>query len=113
MHEMSIVMGLVDIIKEEMERHGAKRLCSVRVKIGKLTAVVPEALNFCFDIITKGTPMEGAKIIMEFPPLKAYCIDCNKEFEIEEYVFRCPSCGSEKILTDGGRDLSIEELEVD
>ncbi len=113
MHEMSIVMGLVDIIKEEMERHGAKRLRSVRLKIGKLTAVVPDALNFCFEIITKGTSMEGAKIIMEFPPLMAHCMDCDKEFEIEEYVFKCPRCGSEKILTNGGRDLSIEELEVD
>lgn len=113
MHEMSIAQGLIEIIEEEMEKHGAKTLRSVHLRIGQLSAVVPEALSFCFEVITEGTALQGARLYMEIVPLKGYCPGCEAEFEIVDYAFVCPSCGSTRIETTAGRDLSIVELEVD
>lgn len=112
MHEMSVAQSLIEIIKEEMVKHEASVLQSVRLKIGQLSAVVPESLSFCFEVMTSGTELEGAKLIMEVVSLKGTCQECNNTFEIRNYAFECPCCGSQKILTISGQDLSIVEMEV-
>jgi len=113
MHEMSIAQSLIDIIQEEMNRHEATFLKSVRLNIGQLSAVVPESLSFCFEVITTGTPLEGAELIMDMVPLTGSCRACKETFEIEDYAFSCPSCGSPEIDTISGQDLSIVEMEVE
>lgn len=113
MHEMSIAQSLIDVLREEMLKHNAKNLRSVRLNIGQMTAIVPDALSFCFQVITDGTELEGARLIMDIIPLMGYCSACEKEFEIKDYAFACRSCGSTKINTIGGQDLSIVEMEVD
>ena len=113
MHEMSIAQSLIEMIKEEMQRHDAKTLRSVRLNIGEMTAVVPDALSFCFEVATTGTELEGARLIMDIIPLKGFCRDCKMEFVIKEYTFICPSCLSTKIEIIAGQDLSIVEIEVD
>jgi hydrogenase nickel incorporation protein HypA/HybF len=113
MHEMSIAQSLIDIIQEEMDRHQATSLRSVRLNIGQLSAVVPESLSFCFEVITTGTPLEGAELIMNMVPLTGACRSCGETFEIENYAFTCPKCDSPEIDTVSGQDLSIVEMEVD
>ena len=113
MHEMSIAQSLIEIIQDEMEKHGASVLRSVRLHIGQMSAVVPEALSFCFQVITEGTALEGARLDMEVIPLKGSCRKCGSEFEIKDYAFVCPICAGTEIDSIAGQDLSIVELEVD
>jgi hydrogenase nickel incorporation protein HypA/HybF len=113
MHEMSIAMSMIEIVREEMRKCNANTLRSVRLNIGQMSAVVPNALSFCFEVITKGTRMEGARLLMDVIPLRGYCSICEKEFEIKDYVFACPSCGTKKIETISGQDLAIVEIEVE
>ena len=113
MHEMSIAQSLLDIIQEEMRKHNAKILKSVRLDIGQLSAIVPESLSFCFEVMTSGTELEGAELIMEIIPLRGTCRECSREFEIKEYAFECPHCRSPNIDTIAGQELSIVEMEVD
>jgi hydrogenase nickel incorporation protein HypA/HybF len=113
MHEMSIAQSLIDILKEEMGKHDARTLKSVRLNIGQLSAIVPDALSFCWQVITEGTEMEGAQLHMDVIPLQGWCKTCEKEFEIENYAFECPLCGGTEIETIAGQDLSIVEMEVE
>jgi len=83
---MSIAQSLIQILQEEMAKHGAATLRSVRLSIGEMSAIVPESLSFCFEIITQGTPLEGAKLLMDRIPLKGYCPDCDQPFEIKDFV---------------------------
>jgi len=103
----------VDIIREEMEKHRATVLRSVHLHIGQLSAIVPEALSFCFEVMTSGTNLEGARLDMEIIPLRGVCRACHKEFEIQNYAFECPHCGNRDIQTISGQELSIVEMEVD
>jgi hydrogenase nickel incorporation protein HypA/HybF len=113
MHEMSIAQSLIAILEEEMEKHRARSLKSVRLHIGRMSAVVPDALSFCFQVITEGTALEGAKLDMEIIPLRASCRECGNEFEVKDYVFVCPECSSTRIDSIAGQDLSIVEMEVE
>ncbi len=60
MHEMSIIQSVIEIINEEMEKNDATILRSIRLNIGKMSAIVPDSLSFCFEVITTGTRLEGA-----------------------------------------------------
>ena len=113
MHEMSIAHSLIEIIKEEMEKHDAKVLRSVRLNIGQMSGVVPDSLSFCFEVITAGTEWEGARLVMDLVPLEGFCRACEDAFQIENYAFSCPACGSKEIEVLGGQDLSIVDMEVD
>ena len=113
MHEMSIAQSLIDIIQEEMSKNNAKTLRSVRLNIGQMSAIVPDSLSFCFEVIVSGTDMEGARLDMDIIPLKGYCQTCEEAFEIEDYNFICPLCGGTKIETISGQDLTIVEIEVE
>ncbi len=113
MHEMSIAQSLIHILQEEMAKHGAKSLRSVRLSVGELTAIVPESLSFCFEIIVQGTPLEGAKLLMDRIPLRGYCPQCDETFDIKDFVFVCPTCANTAIETIEGQELSIVEMEVE
>ncbi|MBT8342224.1 MAG: hydrogenase maturation nickel metallochaperone HypA [Desulfatitalea sp.] len=110
---MAITQSLVDIIAEEMRAHRAGKLLNVRVQIGQMTAVVPDALRFCFDILTQHTPMAGAELIVEWVPVQARCESCERTFEVKDHAFVCPVCGRSAAATSAGRELSIVEIEVE
>ncbi|MBW1787146.1 MAG: hydrogenase maturation nickel metallochaperone HypA [Deltaproteobacteria bacterium] len=113
MHEMSIAQSLIDILQEEMTRHNATVLKTVRLRIGELSAIVPDSLSFCFEIAIKDTNMEGARLNMDVIPLRGACRDCQNEFDIKDYAFECPQCQGTNIDTISGQDLSIVEMEVE
>ena len=112
-HEMSIAQNLIDVLKEEMTKHQVKTLRSVRLNIGQMSAIVPDALSFCFQVITDGTELEGVKLLMDIVPLMGYCHACDKEFEIKDYTFLCPTCGGTKIDTIGGQGMSVVEMDAE
>ena len=113
MHELSIAQSIVDIIQEEMGKHGAKTLKSVHLNIGEMSSIMHDSLSFCFKIITADTQLDGADLIMETIPLKGYCKSCDHEFKIKNYAFVCTLCGGSNIDAVSGRDLSIVEIEVE
>ena len=113
MHEMSIAQSLIDIIQEEMIKHGASHLRSVRLRIGQLSAVVPQSISFCFEVMTSGTNLEAATLNMEIIPPEGVCRGCSHTFEIEDYAFECPHCHGVDIETISGQDLAIVDMEVD
>ena len=113
MHEMSIAQSLIDIITEEMLKHEASSLKSVRLHVGQMSGIVPDALSFGFEVLTSDTKLAGAELIIEVIPLTGRCLDCKRKFDIEDYAFECPHCGSPNIKTISGQDLSIQEIDVD
>lgn len=123
MHEMAVAQSLLSIIQQEMERHGATRLLAVRVKHGTLAGIVPQALEFAFQTLTVGTPLEGARLEMLEVPLKLACFECGHEFSPEApeagprnlpLVTPCPACGEEighRVVQ--GKELFLDHLEVE
>jgi hydrogenase nickel incorporation protein HypA/HybF len=113
MHEMSIVQSIIDIVQQEMARHQVSKVTVIRLVVGEFTAVVPDSLTFCFELITKDTPLEGVKIELEQVPLTGRCRACGKEFPIVEYRFVCPECQSNEIEAVSGKELFIKEIEAE
>jgi hydrogenase nickel incorporation protein HypA/HybF len=113
MHEMAIAQSIMDIVEQEMSRHGVTKLSAIRLVVGEFTAVVPQSLSFCFEMITKDTPLEGVKLEMEQVPLTGRCSGCGEEFAIQEYRFVCPKCESKEIEMIAGKELFVKEIEAE
>ena len=109
MHELGITQNIVAIVTEKA---GSRKVRRVTLEIGKLSAIEPNAIRFCFDLCAEGSVLEGAQLeIMEVDGL-AQCKTCAREFELTLMAGTCP-CGSTDINCVAGQELNIKEMEVD
>ena len=114
MHELSIAMSLVDIASEEALRLGPARVVAIHVRIGAISGVVPDALQFAWELASNGTAVDGARLQIEEVPVTIYCEVCNAEQTLPSpQHFRCPVCDELALQIRGGRDLAMTALEVD
>lgn len=113
MHEMSLCESIVQILETEADKQGFSRVNVVRLEIGVLSHVEPEAMMFCFDAVTKDTLADGARLDILRPPGEAWCMDCDAKVEIEQRLNPCPLCGGVKLKLIGGEQMRIKDLEVD
>ncbi|HBZ44110.1 MAG TPA: hydrogenase maturation nickel metallochaperone HypA [Maritimibacter sp.] len=112
MHEMSLAEGMREIIVDNAAKHNAKRISRVRVEIGRFAGVEKDALSFAFDVVMRGSPAEGAELVMIDLPGRANCFGCGETVQIEDRLDPCPRCGSLQLMPDGGDEMRIKDLEV-
>jgi hydrogenase nickel incorporation protein HypA/HybF len=115
MHEASIAQNVIDSVLRLVEEGTVKgRLARVYLKVGKLTAVVPDNLQFMFGVLSEDGPLAGVKLEIEEIPIRARCAVCEAGFEmLEEIRLVCPKCGSTDTRFETGRELLIDAVEVD
>lgn len=109
MHELGITQNIVAIVTEHAQQAKVKR---VVLEIGQLSAIMPDAIRFCFDICSQGTVLDAAKLeIREIPGL-GKCRVCGGEFNLDIHFAIC-QCGSREIDIIAGEELKIKEIEVE
>ena len=100
MHEMAITQSVVDAV---CEHAAGRRVHSVKLEVGALCAVVPDAMTFCFELATEGTVADGASLEVDMRPGEARCRTCGAGFELNDLILLCP-CGSADVDVLAGRD---------
>lgn len=112
MHETAICQGIVDIICNAQKEHGFRRASRIRVEIGALSAVDPDALRTSFLPVSAGTPAEGATLEIEEPPGKAWCMDCSMAVTLSRRADPCPNCGRYHLVVQSGDEMRVMDMEV-
>jgi hydrogenase nickel incorporation protein HypA/HybF len=113
MHEFSIATGLLEIISQEAMPYQGSKVKSVSLKIGTLSGVVPEALEFAFQVLSEGTIAEGARLVIERVALRIECNACGTVSMPADPFIICPLCGSGDVEIRAGRELQIESMEIE
>ena len=108
MHELGITQEIVAIVSDRAR--GAKVL-RVVLEIGKLSAVLPDAIRFCFDLCAEDTPVEGAELVIHEPPGLARCRECGGEVILERPLGQC-ACGGIDLEWLSGEQMRILEMET-
>jgi len=111
MHELSIAQGIIDIVLAEMSKHNLTRVERISLKIGELRQVLPVALSFGFECLSKDTPLEGADLVIESIPLKGRCTQCGHETLLKNWFESCSRCQANQMTIIAGKELEIADFE--
>lgn len=124
MHEFSAACAIVQTAVEAAEEHNAKKVKAVNVEIGEFTFLVPEQLEFNFEIASQKTILEGAKLNIKKVKGRLMCHDCGYEGEAQNELelppqiamfspMKCTKCGSSATEITGGKEFLITDIEAE
>lgn len=113
MHELSLMEGLLEIIRESAEAQGFGRVRRVVLEIGALAGVEVEALRFAFEAAAPGTVVEGAVLEVESPPGLGRCPACGAGCRVASRFEACPCCGGAPLAVTGGTEMRVKALDVE
>jgi hydrogenase nickel incorporation protein HypA/HybF len=114
MHEMGIVQNIIEILEEQAKIHKATRISGIHLQFGALTAVLPTAVEFAFQILSKDTIAENARLSIEIIPLKIRCLECGKESVLQDYDPFCPECDSAMVnIIQGKHEMRVASIELE
>ncbi len=116
MHELGITRNLVAIVSEQAR---GKRVLRVWLEIGERSALMPDAVRFCFDVVAQGTVLEGAKL--DILPVAAglQCEECGVYVAADLAkgvglaTLACAQCRSPRLRQRSGEELNIKAMEVE
>lgn len=112
MHELSIAQSILDTVLAERESRGLEVVDSVTVRVGALSGVFPDALEFCFEAIRLETPLANTRLVIDPVPITVRCRDCAAVTKVEDFLFVCPVCDSVHVNVESGYELEVTSLEV-
>jgi hydrogenase nickel incorporation protein HypA/HybF len=113
MHEFGIAQSLLEIVEQEALSYEGAKVTLVRLQIGRLSGVMPDALRFAFEALRTGGVAEGSSLEIEEIPLSIKCHQCGKISVLEDPFLICPYCESVDIEILSGRELQIQNMEIE
>ncbi|MFW6357903.1 MAG: hydrogenase maturation nickel metallochaperone HypA [Chroococcales cyanobacterium] len=112
MHEVSLMENTLDLALNYAKEQGATEIHWIKLKVGELSGVIPEALEFAFDVVIQGTIAEKARLEIETIPVIAHCPTCDLDFPPSDLIYECPSCHQFCFEVCQGKELELASLEI-
>jgi hydrogenase nickel incorporation protein HypA/HybF len=113
MHELPVTEGILAVALDAAGRHHASHITTIDLVIGELGSIVDDSIQFYFDLLSRGTPAEGAVLRFRREPAQVVCWACGQRWSARAPMPRaCPACGSAHLQIAGGQAFAIESIEV-
>jgi hydrogenase nickel incorporation protein HypA/HybF len=122
-HELSIALRIVEALEEELATHpavsspagsGEMTVVAVAIQVGTLTGLVPEALQFSWEVATHESILRGSRLDIEVVNVAGICPTCGEERELTNLMsFRCPVCRTPITQITGGNEMEILTVEIE
>ncbi len=113
MHELAVTESILNIATKHAHQSNAKRVTDIHLVIGDLSSIVDDSVQFYWDMITKDTICENARLHFERIPARLQCKDCGHQFTIEDGLQPCPQCGSFRVKVISGEEFMVDSLEIE
>lgn len=113
MHELSVTEGLIQIVTDEVKNKNLPRVTGITLVIGDLTSIIDDSVQFYFDIMTKGTTLEGAVLFFKRIAPEFSCTACGRLSGGRCAGSVCPACGGKEFAVSKGQEFFIESIEVE
>lgn len=112
MHELSIVMSIVDISQQQAVKENADTIEEIEIDIGCLSTIEMNAFEFAWHQAVKHTILENSIKKINRIKGQATCLDCGSSFQIDNLYDACPNCGQHFINITAGKELRVRSLVV-
>jgi hydrogenase nickel incorporation protein HypA/HybF len=109
MHELSLCQAVIDTVDGHAKGRNVRR---VTVRIGHLRQVVPDSLQFSWEILVDGTPLAGCELEIDHVPAVVVCAMCAERTTLDLPVLMCGSCGSFEVRLISGEEFLIVAMDV-
>jgi len=113
MHELGVTESIVNIALDKAKEAQASKIVKINIVVGELSGFVPDCIEFYFDFVSKNSIAEGAKLHFELAPAEFRCRTCSTIFHPHDTTWTCPECQSQSVEMTGGRELYVENMEVE
>jgi hydrogenase nickel incorporation protein HypA/HybF len=113
MHEYAVTESIIKTAVEAADNAGASAITEIRLVIGDLSTIIDESVQLYFDIISKDTKAEKARLVFNRVPAQFKCRDCGEVYNKPVKGFDCPRCGGQGMPTGVGREFYIDSIEVE
>jgi hydrogenase nickel incorporation protein HypA/HybF len=112
-HELSIAQYLIESACDAAAAESAQRVTRLSVRIGAMSGVVHEALQFSFSLAAEGTLCDGALLEIEDVPVTVHCPNCDRSQTLADcWSLVCPTCGTSTPQLLTGRELDLVSIEI-
>jgi len=112
MHEMSLCEAIIETAEKQASIHAYKSVKCIRLEIGKLSCVEPEAMRFAFAAVARNSIADGARLIIDEIAGLGWCSQCEAEVGIKQRYDACPNCGFYPLDIRQGDAMRIRDMEV-
>ena len=112
MHEYAIAQALVEQVREIAHENGAQSVTRVVIQVGKLRGVIPEIIQWGFQVAAAGSVAEGARLEIEEVEIVVRCKTCGERSTLDSPLYLCPACGSTDVEQLSGDELILKSLEI-
>lgn len=115
MHELSIATALAESLIEYAEKHQVKVSCA-HIKVGPLSGIDPEALQFAWEPAVENFAdcgLKNCRLVIKNALIRHRCRECGSEFEFESWQIECPECKKETLRRESGSEFVLESIEVE
>ncbi|MDS1028982.1 hydrogenase maturation nickel metallochaperone HypA [Bacillota bacterium LX-D] len=112
MHEYPITEQIVRIAEESARNNNAEKVVAINLVVGELSGFIGDSIQMYFDIISKGTIVEGAQLNIRYIKPKLKCEKCDIYFTRPKFSFACPQCGANGVPTEIGKEFFVEDIEI-
>ena len=109
MHELSLCRAIAETAIDHASGRPIER---IKLRVGHFRQVVPDTLQFCWDMQTDGTDLDGCVLEVEHIPAVVECSDCGASTTLEHPVVRCGGCGGNNAKLISGDEFLIESIDV-
>jgi hydrogenase nickel incorporation protein HypA/HybF len=109
MHELSLCSSIAGVV---LERAGDRRVVSIQLRVGYLRQVVPDTLEFCWEIVSNQTPLAGSQLEIEHVPAVIECRECGARTELDTPIMACSACSGGLVEVVAGQELQIVSMEL-
>lgn len=114
MHELALLTSVVRAVEQATAGPEGSVASVVALRVGTLSGADPEALESAWPLAVAGSPIEGARLVLEAVAAAVWCPGCERDVEIDEfYALRCPVCDRPTAALVRGRELEIAYVEIE
>ena len=112
MHEISIMQSTLEMAVQTAMDAKATGICRIRLRVGALSGVVPDALRFAFETLREGTLAENAELDIDEVAVRCWCAQCHSEFAATDWLEECPTCHQLSSELRAGLELELASIET-
>lgn len=122
MHELALAMEIVEAVKNSLRGHKVRMVKEVEIEMGELHNVTPEQMEYVFEMASKDTIAEGAKLKVKIKKGKVRCLSCgysgrvdvDMKHEHDHFAdLHCPECRGASLEILEGQDIEIKNIRAE